>query len=155
MRLWRISNYADLLGIGGLVTAGRWDHRGLPVVYLAEHPALALLEVMVHFELARDELPLNFQLLEVQIPEAPEADAPWWQPLDAAQLPEDWPDQPETSRQLGDAWLQSLASPLLRVPSVIAPASFNYLLNPRHPLAGACEILAIHRHPWDARLRRG
>ncbi|WP_155836914.1 RES family NAD+ phosphorylase, partial [Paraburkholderia mimosarum] len=43
MEFWRISNYADLRGIGGLRASGRWHYRGQPVVYLAENPALALL----------------------------------------------------------------------------------------------------------------
>ncbi len=42
MWLWRISNYADLKGIGGLRASGWWHYAGQPVVYFAEHPALTL-----------------------------------------------------------------------------------------------------------------
>ena len=49
MELWRISNYADLSGAGdGLLAAGRWHTRGRRIVYLADHPASALLEMLVH-----------------------------------------------------------------------------------------------------------
>ncbi|HXH47142.1 MAG TPA: RES family NAD+ phosphorylase [Bradyrhizobium sp.] len=51
MRIWRISNFDDLSGIGGLKTDGRWHDRGRHVVYAADHPASALLEVMVHLEI--------------------------------------------------------------------------------------------------------
>ena len=65
MILWRISNHADLNGLGGVHRSGRWHFAGVPVVYLSESPALALLEVMVNFDLAPDELPADYQLLEV------------------------------------------------------------------------------------------
>lgn len=66
MRLWRISNYADIKGIEGLKTPGRWHNKGIPVVYLAESPALAMLEVLVHFEMSAEEVPDSYQLLEVE-----------------------------------------------------------------------------------------
>ncbi|MCY4342614.1 MAG: RES family NAD+ phosphorylase [Gammaproteobacteria bacterium] len=56
MILWRISSHADLGGLGGVHRSGRWRSRGVPVVYLSESPALALLEVLVNFEIAPDEL---------------------------------------------------------------------------------------------------
>ncbi|PXX98309.1 RES family NAD+ phosphorylase [Halomonas sp. LBP4] len=49
--VWRISNFKDFSSIGGTMVSGRWHHRGHPVVYLADCPATALLEVLVHFEL--------------------------------------------------------------------------------------------------------
>jgi RES domain-containing protein len=48
---WRFAKqpYAsDLSGEGAKRTGGRWNSRGLPVVYLAEHPALALVEIRAH-----------------------------------------------------------------------------------------------------------
>lgn len=62
MRLWRISNYADIKGIEGLKTPGRWHNKEIPVVYLAESPALAMLEVLVHFEMSPEEVPDSYQL---------------------------------------------------------------------------------------------
>ena len=50
MELWRISNYADLSGIGGLKAAGRWHSQGRRIVYLADHPSSALLEMLVHMD---------------------------------------------------------------------------------------------------------
>ena len=69
MRLWRISNHADLSGEGGRVVGGRWHSRGRPVVYLAEHPALALVENIVHLEIDPDDLPDTYQLIEVDLPD--------------------------------------------------------------------------------------
>lgn len=66
MNLWRISNYKDLKGLGGLKASGRWHNRGVPIVYLAETPALAMLEVLVHFDMTLDEIPKHYQLLEIE-----------------------------------------------------------------------------------------
>ena len=65
MVIWRISNHADLSGAGGLRSSGRWHRRGAPVVCLAEHPALAILEVLVDFELAPGEVPDGIQILRL------------------------------------------------------------------------------------------
>ena len=66
MELWRISNYADLSGIGGLRAAGRWHYAGHPIVYLAETPAAALLEVCVHT--SANDVPPEFTLLKIEGP---------------------------------------------------------------------------------------
>jgi RES domain-containing protein len=55
--LWRISNHALLAGDGGLRVSGRWHTRGKRVVYCAENPAAALLEILVHFEIEIGDLP--------------------------------------------------------------------------------------------------
>jgi RES domain-containing protein len=68
--LWRISNYADLSGTGGVLHPGRWHHRGRPIVYLAESPAAALLEVLVHVQVSHPgELPAHYQLMEIALPD--------------------------------------------------------------------------------------
>jgi len=67
MELWRISNYADLSGIGGLRAAGRWHSQGRRIIYLADHPSSALLEMLVHMD--RDLLPATYQLLRVSVPD--------------------------------------------------------------------------------------
>jgi RES domain-containing protein len=69
MRLWRVSNHADLSGEGGRRVAGRWHERGRPVVYLSEHPALALLENLVHLEIDPEDLPSGYQILTVEVPD--------------------------------------------------------------------------------------
>jgi RES domain-containing protein len=61
MIFWRISNYADLSGQGGLYAPGRWHNQGIPVVYCGDHPGSALLEILVHVDLS--DIPTSFQLL--------------------------------------------------------------------------------------------
>jgi RES domain-containing protein len=67
MEVWRISNYVDLSGSGGVRAGGRWHSRGKRIVYLADHPASAVLEMLVHID--RDLLPATYRLLRVIVPE--------------------------------------------------------------------------------------
>lgn len=147
MKLWRVSNYADLQGIGGLKTAARWHNKGIPVVYLAESPALAMLEILVHFDMEPDEVPDQYQLLEVEYDGRKGISR-----LDESALPANWRANIPLTRAFGDKWLTGSSSAVLRVPSVIVPHSYNYLLNPRHPAALAAQIVAVHQHPFDPRL---
>jgi RES domain-containing protein len=119
------------------------------VVYLSESPALALLEVLVHFELQSGDVPDSYQLLEV----ACDARSGLSRLAESA-LPGDWRRREEVTRAVGDEWLATQKGVLLRVPSAIVPASYNYLFNPRHPLAGEASIEAVIRHPYDRRLLR-
>ena len=147
MIFWRISNYADLSGTGGLLHRGRWHNRGWPVVYLAQSAASALLEVLVHIEASHPgELPRQYQLLEVEVPAKASITEP------ALPLDEAWQNDFALTRRAGDQWLASGASLLLRVPSAVVGRTFNVLLNPAHPQAAACKIVSVASYPFDDRL---
>jgi RES domain-containing protein len=150
MRLWRVSNYADLSGEGGRRVEGRWHERGQPVVYLAEHAALAVLERLVHLAVDPEDLPSHYQLLTIHVPDdvAVEDLA---EPVVAARVA-DWRHAPDETRKLTHAWFRERRTALLRIPSVIVPDAFNYLLNPLHPDAGPTSIVARQRVEFDVRL---
>jgi RES domain-containing protein len=148
MVLWRISNYADLRGIGGLRAPGRWHFAGQPVVYLAEHPALALLEILVHMEIASvDQLPDGYQLLRVDVGD----DIPVAEIADA-DVPGDWRQNSDWSRGAGTEWLQTETSAVLKVPSAVVPFAHNFLLNPAHPAADAVRIVDVLHVKHDDRI---
>jgi RES domain-containing protein len=150
MRLWRVSNYADLSGEGGRRVAARWHERGRPAVYLAEHPALALLETLVHLDIDPDELPSHYQLLTVEVPDDVAVESLTETAL-AAQIA-NWRDAPDETRKLTRSWFGERRTALLRIPSVIVPAAHNYLLNPLHPEAARIAVAARQTVQFDARL---
>lgn len=147
MRLWRISNHASLSGDGGLYASGRWHTRGRRVVYLADHPASALLEVMVHLEIDAEDLPTSYQLLGVELSEDIRIDT-----RGESEWPEGWRAQTALTRALGDTWLREGATALMRVPSAIVPDASNYLLNPAHADATRIGIASAVRAAFDPRL---
>ena len=144
--LWRISNHQSLTGEGGLRYAARWHNAGRRIVYLAESPAGAFVEVLVHLELEEEELPQSYTLLRVTVPTnvateritVPDGEA--------------WKVDHHLSRQLGDAWLASGKTALAQVPSAILPNTTNLLLNPRHPDAVSIQIAESTRAQFDPRL---
>jgi RES domain-containing protein len=143
MVLWRISNHATLNGMGGMEFSARWHTKGRPIVYTADHPASALLEMLAHTE--PDQTPDTFQLLKIvaQPPIKPHRAAP----------PTDWMNNLKLSREIGDVWLRDKKSLLLEVPSAILPDVFHTLINPEHPDAKDLKIASAQKVPLDARLK--
>jgi RES domain-containing protein len=65
-----------------------------------------------------------------------------WPP---SKLPADWKrwPYPRTNEDVGDSWLRSGRSAVLRLPSATVPEDYmeyNYLLNPAHPDFGKIKI---------------
>ena len=143
--LWHISNHEDLDGWGGRKYASRWNSLGKRVIYMAESPAGAMLEVLVHLKGRAERLPRHFTLLEIEAPEHLGTQ----NILPLAEI--DWREQPELTQRIGDAWLSSRESPLARVPSAIMPRTWNVLLNPEHIDAAHVRIAAVIREGFDNR----
>jgi RES domain-containing protein len=135
---WRLCRrpHADLNGDGARLTGGRWNRRGRAVVYLAEHPALAVLEVRVHLDLPLDLLPNDYVLVCVSLPDEPPG------------IPGDAADP----LVAGDIWLRDADTAVLRVPSALVPFAYNLLLNPRHTRAVEAEVLTVTQFRFDPRL---
>jgi RES domain-containing protein len=148
MTLWRISNYRSLSGEGGLRYAARWHSAGRRIVYLADSPAGAMIEVLVHLELAAEELPRTYSLLRVEAAEEIS--------IETIEVPEGdaWKSDLDCTRRLGDEWLREARTALARVPSAILSHTSNYLLNPLHPDAGRITVAGVSEARFDVRLLR-
>ena len=134
------ARYDSLDGVGGLYVKGRWHSRGRPIVYLAEHSALALLEIVANMDRPLLALP-EYVLLDVEVPEGILIERADWVQADEA-----------ICRRFGDDWLSPGRTALCRVRSVIVPDGFNFLLNPDHPDAASIRIVRRGRLPVDPRL---
>jgi RES domain-containing protein len=141
IRAWRIARgeFADLSGEGARRFGGRWNTPGLPIVYLAEHPALAVLEIRVHLDLPPDLLPDDYALMQADLPDEP---------------PEIIAAMPTNPRASGDRWLRANGTAVLRVPSILVPDTTNLLLNPTHPRAAEARIVRTTAFQFDRRLWR-
>lgn len=144
--LWRISAYNSLSGEGGLYYSARWHTAGHRIVYLAESPAGALIEAIVHAELNERTWPRFYDLMQVAVPEDIQIE-----PVNLL-TQEDWKRFPLVTRGLGDEWLHAKRTALARVPSAIVPNTWNILLNPEHPAATQIQIVETTRAEYDPRL---
>ena len=145
MILWRISRHPDLSGIGELRAAGRWHYAGHLIVYLAETPAFALLEVCVHT--SANDVPPKFTLLKI---EGSDIKVP---SIAMKALPEDWRTRLQVTRDLGTAWLKKNQNILLRVPSALVPETVNFLFNPSHTQAKKFRVRDVFSYPFDPCLK--
>lgn len=149
MRVWRLapSLHPPLSGEGARLVGGRWNSPGTPLVYTSAYLSLAVLEILVHFDVQR--LPTNLIAYEIEFPD----DAR--EILDPETLGADWATETfhRQTRTIGDRWIADGGSLALLVPSAIIPAEWNVLLNPQHP--DASQLRIVNREPFrfDPRLR--
>ncbi len=130
LHAWRITKakYADdaFSGEGARLNGGRWNSKGVRMVYTAEHESLAILEILVGLEDA--SLLPRYVLLRVEFTEN------LVETLAAEALPRDWRANPPaaSTRHLGDGWAGGARSVVFSVPSAVVPGERNFLLNPLH-----------------------
>jgi RES domain-containing protein len=105
-----------------------------------------MLEVLVHQKIDPVEIP-TFQYLAVSIPNGVELET-----VDLSELPGDWSTQPAVTQEMGNRWLLEMRNPLLQVPSVLAPETWNILVNPQHTACQGLKIDRTYQWPLDKRL---
>ncbi|MFN0121679.1 MAG: RES family NAD+ phosphorylase [Blastocatellia bacterium] len=155
MRVWRLCHQRFAAtafdGEGARLYGGRWNHKGLPLVYCSATLSLAVLETLVHHRVTIP--PPDFVAIPAELP-APIKSKTLIKILTPADLPADWRENPPPAslQQIGSDWLQSAATVALAVPSAIVPGECNYLLNPRHRDFARLAIGAPQPFPFDPRL---
>ena len=132
-------------GEGARLYGGRWNRKGVPVVYTAESQSLALLELLVQDEPLRAQ----YVMIAAVIPNAVRIER-----ITRAQLPDGWrkPEARENLRHIGGEWFTSGRSAVLAVPSAVVPSETNYLLNPRHRVFARIRIRKPETFSTDLRL---
>jgi RES domain-containing protein len=104
--------------------------------------------MLVHLDSA--ELLNRYVLFEVSM------DQSYVDSLDTGNLPKNWKASPAPAKlqAIGDDWVASGRSAVLRVPSILVPGEFNFLLNPRHRDFPNLRIGNLTRFHFDPRLMR-
>ena len=150
MRLFRIAKTPyihDTTGTGARLYGGRWNEKGVGLIYTSESRALAALEFLVHIPMAI--VPDDLSIVQYDIPTSilPET-------LDLSSLPKNWRayPPPEVLALAGTHWIRSNASLLLQVPSAVVEHEFNVLINPAHPNFSAVEQSTTAAFVFDRRL---
>lgn len=138
--------YPAKLATGAALHGGRWNPKGVDVIYAAATASLAALEILVHYSV----LPRDFVLTPIRIPAAVRVEV-----LGGESLPADWNALAPTAgtQEVGRRWAEELRSAVLNIPSAIVPTEWNYLLNPKHPVFGQIKFLSSIPFRFDPRLK--
>ena len=130
MRAFRLcrTTYPAYDGEGARRAGGRWNSKGVRVLYMSENRSLAVLEILVHLSAS---IPDRYVLGMAEVPEGLLVEV-----VNEDGLPQSWstlgPREQVTTRRIGDEWVEQQRSAVLSVPSVIS-GERNYVLNPAHP----------------------
>jgi RES domain-containing protein len=135
-------------GEGAFRYGGRWNSRGVPVVYLGGNPSISALEIVVNTDDSEDLYRIPYVLIPVDFDEElvtrPQS------------LPDDWKQDPPppSCAAVGDEWLRSDRSAVLEVPSAVIPLERNFILNPLHKDFPQITIGKPQAFEFDSRLAK-
>lgn len=146
-RLSKGKHKNDLSGKGAELTGGRWNSKGVAMLYTGQSRALCITEVAVHTPLGI--IPSDYWITTIEIP----ATIPVFE-IDPGQLPSDWKTfpHPHSTQILGDDFIASAKYLVMKAPSVVVQGDFNYLVNPAHSLFLQVKIVATEPFQFDQRL---
>jgi RES domain-containing protein len=112
-----ISN--TLSGDGAAQYGGRWNSKGVPVIYSAESRIMAVLELVIRQPI--DKICSEYRILPIEAPE---------DMMTVPKLPAHWKEDERVTRKIGDDLLRKGDHLLIKVPSALISNSYNYLINP-------------------------
>jgi RES domain-containing protein len=130
---------------GARLNGGRWNSKGVAVLYCATSESLAMLELRVH---SPHPYPRTRLKIIIEVPGDVIAEASF------NELPRGWNKLPPgpSSKRFGDAWVAAASNLGLLVPSVIASDEKNLMLNPAHKRFKEVQIVSSERVKLDLRL---
>ncbi len=128
MIVYRIANKlysTDLSGAGAKLNGARWNSRGTPMLYTTEFVSLALLEMLVHTQFK--DFAIDLDLLYIHLPDNSDI-----KEITLPKLKSNWVEDDDYSRFIGDEFIKSKQSLILKVPSAVVQQEHNFLINPLH-----------------------
>lgn len=136
----------DLSGKGAELYGGRWNNKGVPMLYTSQSRALAFAEVAIHLPVTI--VPKDYFLVSIDVPDT----AKIFKLIDA-EIPPDWRANPHSgsTQKIGDLFISQSKYLVMQVPSSIVPGDYNFLINPNHPLFKKVAIVHIEPFEFDSR----
>ena len=147
-RITRCNYIKDFSGTGAATHPGRWNSKGVRMLYTAQSASLATLETVVH--IAGLKLTAPYCMIVLEIPDTLITS------VDIKTLPTNWSDfpAPDILKNTGDRFIKANKYLALKVPSAVVPEDFNYLINPLHKSFGDIKIVRQRTITFDGRLTK-
>jgi len=138
----------DLSGNGAKRTGGRWNPKGIPILYCASTSSLAILEKLVSIDM--DLLPEDLCIAALEIPKSKILKIP------EEELPKNWNHypSPDALKSIGKSWIELGNFCTLQIPSAVNSMESNYLINVKHPLMEKIKIKKVTPFRIDNRLSK-
>ena len=146
-KIGRTKYAKDLTGEGARLNGGRWNHKLTACVYCSESRALAVLEYTVNVSI--DDIPRALSITTIEIPDVGIHE------LKEPDLPGNWKEvpAPSSTKDFGTNLLKAALKPVIKIPSCVITAEFNFILNPAHAKSKDFIILDIRDFIYDARTK--
>lgn len=150
MTVYRLSKERhknDLSGKGAEKTGGRWNSRGVAMLYTSQSRALCTTEIAVHSSLGI--IPANYWMIEIELPDIIDVFE-----IGSAKLSRDWKTFPHqhSTQAIGDDFVRAGKYLIMKAPSAVVQGDFNYLINPAHSLFHKVKIKGAELFEFDERL---
>ena len=153
MRLYRICPERLLENYSGLGASfqdgGRWNRPGLPALYFAASPGVAMLEMANYLRSPR-LVPEDYRLGVYETTTDIQTDR-----LPVRDLPADWREYPypPATQALGSRWLIRAETALLIIPSAAIPGGLEniVLANPAHPDSKTLKLVSAETDIYSLR----
>lgn len=135
----------DLSGQGAFLYGGRWNSKGISMLYTSITASLALLENRVHMTAFPKE---EYCLATLTIPDDKLTT------METKDLPNDWNKYPAPVylKSIGDSFIKDGHFLGLLIPSSVLPEEKNVLLNPSHSDMKKVKLTTSRPIPIDIRL---
>jgi len=147
--VYRICNSKYATNISGesarRQTNNRWNSLGTPMLYTSDSPALCAVEI--HQYIPPSFPPKNYALLEIELP-----DCQILTVEEAFFTNENWIELQTITQSIGDKFVQQNEYLVMKVPSAMITACYNFLVNPYHTNFGKVKIVNTLKFPIEGKL---
>ena len=148
MTVYRICNpqfNEDITGTGAKLFGGRWNSKGVAMLYASEHISLSVLEMLVHNRFT--DFAIDLSLLYISF-----TDTMNIKEVKNNKLKSDWVNDFEYTRFMGDQFIKAQTHAILKVPSAVIKHEHNYIMNPLHVDFKKIKIVQTVSFSTDKRL---
>jgi RES domain-containing protein len=137
----------DLSGRGAEMTGGRWNSKGIAMLYTSSSRALCMAEIAVHSPLGT--LPVDYYMVEIKISSECKI-----LEVSMDNLPVNWwsYSNRQFTQIIGNNFIRENEYLVLKVPSAVVQGDFNYLINPGNRDRDKITIIKTEVFRFDERL---
>ena len=135
----------DLSGTGAKLFGGRWNSIGIPVLYTTENISLAVLEILVRTDI--NHIPLHYFLIKLDVPDSADSTV-----INKTKLKKEWKADAGYTQWIGNEFIKSNKTLILKLPSAIVDEEHNFILNTNHTDFKKVKATSLKKFSFDKRL---